>query len=134
LLKRRYILNAILQYCITHYTTTDASLPTRYFLAYVYYIPLFLTGPVISFNAFLSQVRFFFWTILIQNQTITPQATYSLREITISMIKVLLYMLGLEIGLHYFYQNSFNESGMWKKFDPIDVCITGYITLNFMCI
>lgn len=48
--------------------------------------------------------------------------------------RVILYTLGLEIWLHFFYQYSFNEFKLWKTrdFPPLDVALVGYWTLMFM--
>jgi len=90
-----------------------------HFLAYVFYLPLYIAGPIISFNAFIAQVY-------------TPQTTYSSRQLTRSLISILLVMLGLEIVLHYSYYYAFNENGMWREFRGVEVCVTGYLVLNFM--
>ena len=50
------------------------------------------------------------------------------------LVKVLFYTFCLDIWLHYFYHYSFNVYKLWKtqEFSPIEVCLTGYWTLNFM--
>jgi len=104
---------------ITHQPSHNYGI-LQYF-AYIYYVPLFLAGPVISFNAWMAQV-------------ITPQTTYDFRKITWELVKVLIYTLGMEIFLHFIYSYAFNQYSTWKthEFPSAEVCITAYWTLNFM--
>lgn len=90
-----------------------------HFLAYIFYIPLYIAGPIASFNAFVAQVY-------------SPQKTMSLNEIIKASIKILLVFLGLEIFLHYCYYHSFDKSDTWMSFRGDEVALTGYVVLNFM--
>jgi len=91
------------------------------YYAYLYYIPLFIAGPVATFNAFVAQVQ-------------QPQETVPLRKALRMLATCLLEMLGIEIFLHFFYQYAFNQHNIWKtkNFTPFEVCMAGYWTLNFM--
>eukprot|EP01132_Coremiostelium_polycephalum_P009730 gene9730-11949_t len=92
-----------------------------HFLAYIFYIPLYIAGPITTFNAFISQVY-------------NPQKTYSISQLVKQSIKILGVFLGLEIGLHYCYYYSFDKSEVWKTFRGDEVALTGYLVLNFMYI
>ena len=90
------------------------------FFAYTLYLPLFLAGPIISFNAFSAQVR-------------QSQNTYSVKDVARMLVKVLVIIFCLEVALHYVYYHAFNEYHLWKyRLNPVDVALTGFITLNFM--
>ncbi|KYQ90287.1 membrane bound O-acyl transferase family protein [Tieghemostelium lacteum] len=90
-----------------------------HYLSYSFYIPLYIAGPIASFNAFISQIY-------------QPQTTYSLRDLVKGSIKILLVFLGLEIWLHYLYYYSFDRSDIWMTFKGPEVALTGFLVLNFM--
>ncbi|EAL63159.1 membrane bound O-acyl transferase family protein [Dictyostelium discoideum AX4] len=90
-----------------------------HFLAYIFYIPLYIAGPITTFNAFTAQVY-------------NPQKTYSFGDLVKASIKILLVFLGLEICLHYCYYHSFDKSDVWMTFTGAEVALTGYLVLNFM--
>jgi D-alanyl-lipoteichoic acid acyltransferase DltB (MBOAT superfamily) len=60
------------------------------YFAYLFYFPLYLTGPTISFGAFVSQVY-------------VPQRAMSTRRVLVYGLRVCATMLLLEVMLHYFY-------------------------------
>jgi D-alanyl-lipoteichoic acid acyltransferase DltB (MBOAT superfamily) len=47
----------------THHSPEDYGIAQ--FFAYTYYLPLFLAGPVVTFNAFLAQVDILYFLALI---------------------------------------------------------------------
>ena len=63
------------------------------FLAYVFYSPLFIGGPIISFNA---------W----QSQMLVPQTAYSRTRISVYGLRWLGAFFTLEVFLHFFYSNA----------------------------
>ena len=68
------------------------------FLAYCLYAPLYIGGPIISFNAFVSQSKL-------------SQATYSLRDLIVyGIVRVGLIFLLMEIFLHTMYPNAITAS------------------------
>ncbi|KAK3022177.1 hypothetical protein RJ639_045372, partial [Escallonia herrerae] len=89
------------------------------YLCYIVYAPLYIAGPVISFNAFASQLD-------------TPQKNYSLREVAWYGLRWGFSLLQMELMTHFFYYNAFAISGLWKQLTPLDVFIIGYGVLNFM--
>ncbi|EGC31081.1 hypothetical protein DICPUDRAFT_157122 [Dictyostelium purpureum] len=90
-----------------------------HFIAYIFYIPLYIAGPIVTFNAFVAQVY-------------NPQKTHSFSDIVKASIKILLVFLSLEIFLHYCYYHSFDKSDVWMSFRGAEVALTGYLVLNFM--
>ncbi|XP_019430164.1 PREDICTED: putative membrane-bound O-acyltransferase C24H6.01c isoform X1 [Lupinus angustifolius] len=89
------------------------------YLCYLAYAPLYIAGPVLSFNAFASQLD-------------APQNTYSVRNVICYGFRWILSLLLMELMTHVFYYNAFAISGLWKQFSPLDVFIIGYGVLNFM--
>ncbi|GAM17403.1 hypothetical protein SAMD00019534_005780 [Acytostelium subglobosum LB1] len=95
------------QYDITHY------------LAYIFYIPLYIAGPIITFNAFVGQVY-------------APQRTYTLAQLVKMSINIVLIFFAVEIGLHYSYYYSFDRSDVWMSLGGDEIALMGYMVLNFM--
>eukprot|EP00029_Vermamoeba_vermiformis_P014736 TRINITY_DN9848_c0_g1_i1.p1 TRINITY_DN9848_c0_g1~~TRINITY_DN9848_c0_g1_i1.p1 ORF type:complete len:515 (-),score=28.33 TRINITY_DN9848_c0_g1_i1:107-1651(-) len=94
------------------------------FLAYVFYFPLYIAGPITTFNAFLANIK--------KRQSIVSNND-SLRLLFQSFV----YMLALEIVLHFNYGYAFNEHKLWNReshenVQPYQAAIMGYWTLNFM--
>eukprot|EP01119_Soliformovum_irregulare_P022959 TRINITY_DN7939_c2_g1_i2.p1 TRINITY_DN7939_c2_g1~~TRINITY_DN7939_c2_g1_i2.p1 ORF type:complete len:539 (+),score=167.65 TRINITY_DN7939_c2_g1_i2:202-1818(+) len=93
------------------------------YFAYVFYLPLFIAGPVMNFNSFISQ-------IYERSQLPEISTHFKLKGV----FQVVTYTLGLEIFLHFFYQYSFSENSTWKfrEFSASQLCCMAYVTLNFM--
>ncbi|KAA8545329.1 hypothetical protein F0562_020113 [Nyssa sinensis] len=89
------------------------------YLCYLVYAPLYIAGPIISFNAFVSQLE-------------TSQKNYSLREVAWYGLRWIFSLILMELMTHLFYYNAFAISGLWKQLSPMDVFIIGYGVLNFM--
>ncbi|GAY59032.1 hypothetical protein CUMW_191480 [Citrus unshiu] len=89
------------------------------YLCYLVYAPLYISGPIISFNAFASQLE-------------VPQNNYLRRDVLWYGLRWIFSLLLMELMTHIFYYNAFAVSGMWKLLSPLDVFIVGYGVLNFM--
>ncbi|KAK9146341.1 hypothetical protein Sjap_006244 [Stephania japonica] len=89
------------------------------YLCYLVYAPLYIAGPIVSFNAFASQLD-------------TPQKNYSLRSVAWYGFRWALSFCLMEMITHWFYYNAFVISGLWKYLSPLEVFIIGYGVLNFM--
>ncbi|KAM4118700.1 hypothetical protein ACJW30_03G001300 [Castanea mollissima] len=89
------------------------------YICYLVYAPLYLAGPIISFNAFASQLD-------------VPQNNYSVRDVTWYGLRWVFSLLLIELMTHLFQYNAFAISGLWKQLSPMDVFIIGYGVLNFM--
>lgn len=83
------------------------------YLCYLVYAPLYIAGPILSFNAFASQLD-------------VPQNTNSVRNVTLNGFRWVLSLLLMELMTHLFYYNAFANSGLWKHLSPMDVFIIGY--------
>lgn len=89
------------------------------YLSYLVYAPLYIAGPIISFNAFASQLE-------------VPQKNYSVRQVAWYGFRWVLSLLLMELMTHFFYYNAFVISGSWRQTSPFAVFIVGYGVLNFM--
>ncbi|KAM6583943.1 hypothetical protein CsatB_010945 [Cannabis sativa] len=89
------------------------------YLSYLLYAPLYLTGPIINFNAFASQLD-------------VPQNHFSVRNVAWYGVRWVFSLLLMEVMTHLFYYNAFAISGAWRHLSPLDVFIVGYGVLNFM--
>ncbi|XP_009610130.1 membrane-bound O-acyltransferase gup1 isoform X2 [Nicotiana tomentosiformis] len=89
------------------------------YLCYLIYAPLYIAGPIISFNAFASQLD-------------TPQKTYSVQDVVWYGLRWIFSLMLMETMTHFFYYNAFAISGTWKYLSPLDIFVIGYGVLNFM--
>ncbi|CAN4075672.1 unnamed protein product [Withania somnifera] len=89
------------------------------YLCYLIYAPLYIAGPIVSFNAFASQLD-------------TPQKTHSLKKVVWYGLRWTFSLMLMESMTHFFYYNAFAISGTWKHLSPLDIFIIGYGVLNFM--
>ncbi|RWW79421.1 hypothetical protein BHE74_00012294 [Ensete ventricosum] len=89
------------------------------YLCYLIYAPLYIAGPIVSFNAFAAQMDM-------------PQKNYSLGQIIRYGLKWILTLLLMEAMTHFFYYNAFAVSGSWRHLSPLEILIIGYGVLNFM--
>ncbi len=103
------------------------------YFAYVTYVPLYIAGPVVTYNAFYSYV------------TQKPQQEVSLMSKIILTLKVIICGLLLDASIHYVYCAGFNERRFWKPppdsplgyldmapMSPALVATNGFATLLYM--
>ncbi len=105
------------------------------YIAYLFYIPLLIAGPVMSYNAFYSYVMK------------KPQRESTTKQSLWYLFRVLLYGVLLDISLHFMFPNGFNDARMWKLdgaynsdeyakekyiFSSAEVASTGVLTVVYM--
>lgn len=96
----------------------------RYF-AYVFYVPLIIGGPIISFNAFNSYLN-------------RPQTSYNTRSLILYALRWAAIFLFFEVYLHYIYpwavMSGVTRSGerIWValKWNAADMAVMSYLLLN----
>nr|KAJ3418018.1 glycerol transporter [Polyrhizophydium stewartii] len=71
------------------------------YLAYLFYAPLFLAGPIITFNDFVAQVH-------------TPPKSVTLRRIAVAAVRWAAFVLLFEVLLHYMYVVAIKDTKAWK--------------------
>lgn len=89
------------------------------YLCYLIYAPLYIAGPIVSFNAFATQLDM-------------PQKIHSIGQVAWYGFRWLLSLFLMEAMTHFFYYNAFAISGLWRQLSPFEIFIIGYGVLNFM--
>lgn len=92
----------------------------RNYLAYAVYAPLYLTGPIITFNDYVSQLRYRPATIE------TPRtARYAVR--------LALCLLAMELVLHYDYVGAISKSSPdWSSYTPAQLSLLSFFNLHII--
>ncbi|CAN1796342.1 Membrane-bound O-acyltransferase gup1 [Linum perenne] len=89
------------------------------YLSYLVYAPLYLAGPIVSFNAFASQLDM-------------PARIFATKDVFWYGLRWIFSFVIIEVFTHFFHYNAFVVSGLWKLLSPMDMFILGYGVLNFM--
>ncbi|KAF2144717.1 uncharacterized protein K452DRAFT_349743 [Aplosporella prunicola CBS 121167] len=90
----------------------------RNYLAYILYSPLYLAGPILTFNDYISQQRY-------RAPSITRQRT------TLYAIRFLLSLLAMELVIHYIYAVAiFHVQPNWGMYTPFQLSMLGYFNLH----
>jgi D-alanyl-lipoteichoic acid acyltransferase DltB (MBOAT superfamily) len=93
--------------------------PTNY-VAYALYSPLYLAGPIVTFNDYMSQQRH-------QSPSITKIRTI------LYAIRFLLALLCMELILHYIYVVAISQSSPnWSVYTPFQLSMLGYFNLHII--
>ena len=89
------------------------------YLAYLLYSPLYLAGPILTFNNFISQ-------IFQPSLTITPKRTI------LYGIRLAFCMMTMEIILHYVYVVAISKTKAWHGDTPFQLCMITYFNLQII--
>lgn len=90
------------------------------YLAYTLYAPLYLAGPIITFNDFISQLKF-------------PSPSISLSRTLLYAVRFLITLLTMEIMLHYIYAVAISKSNPdWSHYTPFQLSMLGYFNLHII--
>jgi protein-cysteine N-palmitoyltransferase HHAT len=90
----------------------------RNYVSYVLYSPLYLAGPIVNFNDYISQSRYTLPSI--SRQRIIPYA-----------IRFGLCLLTMELVLHYLYAVAICQSNPdWSLYTPFQLSMLGYFNLH----
>uniref|UniRef100_A0A0E0DLU8 Uncharacterized protein n=1 Tax=Oryza meridionalis TaxID=40149 RepID=A0A0E0DLU8_9ORYZ len=83
------------------------------YLCYLTYAPLYIAGPVVSYNAFAAQLD-------------APQKNYSVAQISWYGVRWILSFLLMEAMTHFFHYNAFVVSRLWQQLSPFEIFIISY--------
>ncbi|KAK3828402.1 MAG: putative glycerol transporter [Benniella sp.] len=86
-----------------------------YYLAYALYAPLYIAGPIITFNDFISQLRF-------------PK-TFPIRVLTMWVGRLLFALLTMEFTNHYMYMVAISRRQAWDNDPILQICMIGLFNL-----
>ncbi|KAL8693915.1 MAG: hypothetical protein Q9218_001329 [Villophora microphyllina] len=90
----------------------------RNYFAYVLYSPLYLTGPILTFNEYISQLRY-------QPKSISRDRT------TLYGIRFLISLLTMEVMVHFIYAVAISKSQpAWEVYTPFQLSMLGYFNLH----
>ncbi|KAJ3681384.1 hypothetical protein LUZ60_015873 [Juncus effusus] len=89
------------------------------YFCYLIYAPLYISGPIVSFNAFTAQLD-------------SPQKNYSSARILFYGLRWCFALLLIEVITHFFYYNAFAKSGLWSQLSSFQIFIVAYGVVNFM--
>ncbi|KAI4159999.1 MAG: hypothetical protein LQ342_006127 [Letrouitia transgressa] len=90
----------------------------RNYLAYILYSPLYLTGPILTFNDYISQCRY------------TPRSI-STRRTVLYGIRLFIALLTMEFMLHFLYAVAISKAQpTWEAYTPFQLSMLGYFNLH----
>lgn len=92
----------------------------RNFVAYAIYAPLYLTGPIITFNDYISQAKF-------RSASIETPRTIKYG------IRFLLCLLAIELVLHFDYCSAITKGNPdWSHYTPAQLSLLSYFNLHIL--
>ncbi|KAK2046891.1 MBOAT family protein [Colletotrichum somersetense] len=92
----------------------------RNYLAYAIYAPLYLVGPIMTYNDFISQLRY-------------PPATIETRRTIRYAVRFLLVLFAMEVILHYEYVCAISKAGPnWSTYTPAQLSLLSYFNLHII--
>ncbi|KAI9770920.1 MAG: glycerol transporter [Geoglossum simile] len=92
----------------------------RNYIAYTLYAPLYLAGPILTFNDYISQLRYPAFSI-------TPSRTI------LYGIRFLVTLITMEVMLHYIYVVAISGSHPeWEVYTPFQLSMLGYFNLHII--
>lgn len=90
----------------------------RNYIAYVLYSPLYLAGPILTFNDYISQQRY-------QLASISRERTF------MYAVRFLVCLLTMELVLHYLYAVAISKCNPdWGQYTPFQLSMLGYFNLH----
>lgn len=101
---------------------TDAEFNIVNYFGYAFYVPLFLAGPIITFNNFVAQMR-----------TKVPDIT--LKSTFYYFIRLVACILLMEWMMHNIYVviiSKVRRTDMWYLYTPLEMAIIGYFNLKYI--
>ena len=89
----------------------------------MFYFPLYLAGPTLGYNAWISQV-------------IRPQQTYNTRRKVTYFLRLVVAWVLLELTVHFLYfptiSNNLNNKKIWENFDAYELAVASYLVLKWI--
>jgi len=86
------------------------------YLVYILYVPLYLAGPIITFNDFIYQINHR------NSLPIKKTILYAIRFVAVCIL--------FEWTIHYMYVNAIIRRRAYENFSPFDYCMLAYFSLN----
>ncbi|KAK3677298.1 glycerol transporter [Recurvomyces mirabilis] len=90
------------------------------YLSFILYSPLYLTGPILNFNDYISQSRH-------------PLPSTKRSRIAPYAIRFIICLLTMELVLHYLYAVAISKSHPdWSTYSPFQLSMLGYFNLHII--
>ncbi|KAF2751844.1 glycerol:H+ symporter-like protein [Sporormia fimetaria CBS 119925] len=100
---------------LPHSPSTYTFLP---YLSYTLYAPLYLAGPIITFNDYISQLQH-------------PPLTLTTKRTLLYALRFLVCLLTMEIMIHYLYPVAiFHARPNWSTYTPFQLSMLAYFNLK----
>ncbi|KAK9371232.1 MBOAT, membrane-bound O-acyltransferase family-domain-containing protein [Lipomyces kononenkoae] len=87
------------------------------YIAYLIYTPLYIAGPILTFNDFIYQSKH-------------PLSSTSAKRTLLYGLRVLVCILVMEWLLHYMYVVALSSSGVWDGLSPLQISMVGFFNLK----
>ena len=92
----------------------------RNYLAYALYSPLYFAGPIVTFNDYISQLRY-------PSASITPTRTI------LYGVRWMISLLCMELVLHFLYVVAISKSNpAWEVYTPFQLSMLAYFNLHII--
>lgn len=92
----------------------------RNYVAYAIYAPLYLTGPIITFNDFISQQRY-------------KSATIETARTVRYAVRFMFTLLAMEVILHYDYVQAISKANpVWGEYTAAQLSLLSYFNLHLI--
>ncbi|CAG8540046.1 22521_t:CDS:2, partial [Racocetra persica] len=89
-----------------------------YYLSYALYAPLYLAGPIITYNNFIAQLRY--------------PCEINLKETLIYGARLFVAIMIMEFMLHYTYVVAIVKSKAWEGDSPLELAMIGVLNLELV--
>lgn len=90
------------------------------YFAYVLYSPLYLAGPILTFNDYVYQLQY-------------PPPSITRTRTTMYGIRLLATLLTMELVLHFIYAVAISKSNpSWSTYTPFQLSMLGYFNLHII--
>lgn len=92
----------------------------RHYMAYATYSPLYLAGPIITFNDYIYQLRY-------------PSPSITFSRTVLYGVRFLITLLSMELILHFIYAVAISKSNPdWSHYTPFQLSMLGYHNLHII--
>jgi D-alanyl-lipoteichoic acid acyltransferase DltB (MBOAT superfamily) len=88
------------------------------YLTFALYAPLYIAGPIITFNDFVHQIK--------------SKRTICKKSLLRYAARLLVSFLTMEVMMHLFYVVAIKDTMAWRGFSPLEIYTVGYLNLKFI--
>ena len=89
------------------------------FITFVFYTPLYLAGPIITYNNYIHQAE-------------RAPSTISLDRTIKYGLRMLVSVVTMELVLHYIYVVAMSKAKAWSNLTPMQISMLGYFNLHII--